>query len=200
MNAREKILAKVAAATNKLEKKSAIVNYSVVENKYSMQDFENSLLAAGGTFAKLNSLDTLNGSIQRKILDTSYIKNIVSLVNGVEGSSNFEARTQATPITNDYLSNIDLVVMYGAFGVKENGAVWINCEQLPHSALPFITKHLVIVINNWDFVDNMHMAYQKVADMPSYGVFIAGPSKTADIERCTVIGAQCPLSLDVVII
>lgn len=98
------------------------------------------------------------------------------------------------------LQNVDLAILKGAFGIAENGAVWVTGESMLHYALPFITQHLVLVINKNDIVENMHLAYNKVEiKRPGYGVFIAGPSKTADIEQSLVIGAHGSRSLLVIL-
>lgn len=98
------------------------------------------------------------------------------------------------------LQNVDLAILKGAFGIAENGAVWVTGESMLHYALPFITQHLVLVINKNDIVENMHLAYKKVEiKRPGYGVFIAGPSKTADIEQSLVIGAHGSRSLLVIL-
>ena len=50
-------------------------------------------------------------------------------------------------------------------------------------------------------VHHMHQAYDRLKfSDPGYGLFIAGPSKTADIELSLVIGAQGPRSLHVFVI
>ncbi len=98
------------------------------------------------------------------------------------------------------LKDLDLLVLEGGIGVAENGAIWISDEQITPRVLPFITKHLVLVIDEKKIVENMHDAYDKLKNLDyNYGVFISGPSKTADIEQSLVVGAQGALSLTVFI-
>lgn len=101
------------------------------------------------------------------------------------------------------LEGIDLAIVRGAIGVVENAAVWVGEESLPHRALPFVASHLVLLLRADQLVGDMHDAYAALAsdgESPGYGVFISGPSKTADIERALVIGAQGPRSLLVVLL
>lgn len=79
----------------------------------------------------------------------------------------------------------------GSLGVAENGSVWVREGQMRNRLVPFICQHLAIILNPKDIVATMHHAYQKInANGEGFGVFIAGPSKTADIEQNLVIGAH----------
>ncbi|HEY0667000.1 MAG TPA: LUD domain-containing protein [Sphingobacteriaceae bacterium] len=97
--------------------------------------------------------------------------------------------------------NVNVAVIKGHFGVAENSAVWITEDLTGQRVMPFIAEHLVIVINITDIVGTMHDAYQKISgDQYGYGVFIAGPSKTADIEQSLVLGAHGPRSLTLLLL
>lgn len=96
------------------------------------------------------------------------------------------------------LETIDWAILPAHFGVAENGAVWVNDEQLKHRVIYFITQHLVLVLPADQIVNNLHEAYARLQiDTSSNGLFISGPSKTADIEQSLVIGAHGPRSLTV---
>lgn len=89
------------------------------------------------------------------------------------------------------LDGVHTAVFPARFGVCENGAVWIEETDLGHRVLPMIAEHLFIVLRADQIVADMHDAYARVGKMGSgFGLFLAGPSKTADIEQCLVIGAH----------
>lgn len=98
------------------------------------------------------------------------------------------------------LADTDVAILRGQIGVAENGAIWVDEKDIQHRVLPFITQHLVILLSQNKLVHNMHQAYAEIqVDQTGFGVFIAGPSKTADIEQSLVIGAQGPRSLTVIL-
>jgi L-lactate dehydrogenase complex protein LldG len=99
------------------------------------------------------------------------------------------------------LENVDLAILEAHFGVAENGACWITEDRMIERALPFIAQNLVLVIRKKDVVPHMHAAYERIAQAAyGFGTFIAGPSKTADIEQSLVLGAHGPCSMTVFLI
>lgn len=97
------------------------------------------------------------------------------------------------------LALLNLAILDGQFGTAENGAIWLEEEDLQLRAIPFITEHLVIILSRKRLVATMHEAYNRIQDSSSgFGLFLAGPSKTADIEQSLVIGAHGAKSLRVV--
>ncbi len=96
------------------------------------------------------------------------------------------------------LEDVELAILPGRFGVAENGAIWVAGDDLPHRALLFIAQHVVLVLPRSALVSNMHEAYQRLKWTNNrFGVFVSGPSKTADIEQSLVIGAHGARSMTV---
>jgi len=96
------------------------------------------------------------------------------------------------------LQDVDNAIIEAHFGVAENGAVWITEDILMLRVLPFICQHLAVIVNANDIVPTMHEAYDRIGNTNyDFGAFIAGPSKTADIEQSLVLGAHGPRSMTI---
>ena len=98
-------------------------------------------------------------------------------------------------------ADLGLLVLDAHFAVAENGAVWLTEDLMKHRVLPFICEHLLVVLPPNAVLADMHAAYERI-DKEGYGFgcFIAGPSKTADIEQSLVLGAHGPQSMTVVLL
>lgn len=97
--------------------------------------------------------------------------------------------------------DVDVVIAPAEFGVAENGALWVDEAAVPLRAALWLAEHLVLLLPIGELVDNLHQAYERLGSTPAqrgFGCFIAGPSKTADIEQLLVIGAHGPRSLTIV--
>jgi len=99
------------------------------------------------------------------------------------------------------LEGVQLAVLPGAFAVAETGAVWLPTAAFRHRGVFVIAEHLALVVRADAIVNDMHEAYARLRfDGPGFGVFIDGPSKTADIEQALVIGAHGPRSCTVFVV
>ncbi|WP_426059824.1 LutC/YkgG family protein [Hymenobacter sp. B1770] len=147
------------------------------------------LTSIGGTVVWLDGLAQLAPTLQQIFPDAL-----------LTASPLFSATIPVDALTpTDVLADIDLAVLTGEIGVAENGAIWLPEANMLNRALPTITQHLVLVLDHRRIVATMHQAYAQLPSTGGYGKFVAGPSKTADIEQSLVIGAHGARSLVVLL-
>lgn len=190
MTTKEQILSRIAGARMPAEAYPAF-DFTPQRFEDRTAAFIRQTEAAGGraVFADGCSLDEL---IRRLYPDA---KSIASNLPEVRSATLNPDRTDDPRM----LCDVDLGVVEGVFGVAENGAVWIR-QTIRHKALYFGATALMAVVPREAIVDTMLEAVARpdFADF-GYGCFMAGPSKTADIEQALVFGAHGPMSVTVVL-
>jgi len=99
------------------------------------------------------------------------------------------------------LAALEVLICDSSLGVAENGAVWIASSSDRLRAALFLAARVVVVVGEEDLVDDLHVAYARIdVRAHPFGTFVAGPSKTADIEQSLVIGAHGPKALSLVVV
>lgn len=195
MSSREKILA--AISNNKpvfIDSPVMEIDRMVAEPAAALEQFTQTLASIGGTVIQLSDINSIKEKIREARDKGEYIVNTLPLLGEVNEEINFSLDAST-------LESVHQAYIGATVGVAENGAVWLYESQMKNRLLPFICQHLVICMNAKNIVPTMHEAYQQIdVFKEGYGVFLAGPSKTADIEQSLVIGAHGARSLLVYLI
>ena len=141
--------------------------------------------AVAGTFTRVPSAAALAGEV-KALAERVGAARVFSAVPGVAGNASLDALDDPHA-----MEGIGLAVLPGAFAVAENGAVWLPTGGLKHRGVFVVAEHLALVVPAAEIVNDMHEAYRRIAfPGAGFGTFVAGPSKTADIEQALVIGAH----------
>jgi len=162
-----------------------------------------------GSLAKLSAmLDTIGGKLFQ-VNDWTEIVSTIRAQHPGDGTiyspipevQHITGQINQDEFDGHNLANVEVGIVKAHFAVTENGAVWVTDDQLGNRALPFICQHLAAVIGEDDILPTLHEAYTRSAGHQyQYGAFIAGASKTADIEQSLVLGAHGPRSMMVFVL
>lgn len=169
------------------------------------KQFAETFTSVGGKFIRVASVAEIDTELE-KFQSYAQARKIASLVlnvgranvdlaigRGNDESAVGRANVDLAALKDPHeLEGLDFAIIPGEFGVAENGAVWVAGSSLgPQRAIFVVTQHLALVVPANQIVHNMHQAYDRIRfERPGFGLFISGPSKTADIEQSLVIGAH----------
>lgn len=156
------------------------------------ESFIEILKRIGGKVFEINNLDKVKAHLAEVFPQNA---RRITTISGLADTADF---TDWKKQDKHDLQDVEAAVIKAHFGVAENGAVWVTDELLVQQVVPFITQHLLVILNEESIVPAMHQAYQRIGNLDyNYGAFIAGPSKTADIEQSLVLGAHGPRTMTV---
>ncbi|WP_448103725.1 LutC/YkgG family protein [Pedobacter panaciterrae] len=190
MTSREEILAKIK--TNQPGTKPLPADLTTVPGGMeSITQFKTVLSAIGGAIVEVSNFEEIAQYIQQEF------KNKKRLISTLPELASVTESGWENKDPHSY-EDVDLAIIKAHFGVAENAALWVTEDLMQQRVVPFICQQLAVVVNKADIVATMHDAYSKIGDAEyGFGSFIAGPSKTADIEQSLVLGAHGPKSMTV---
>jgi L-lactate dehydrogenase complex protein LldF len=108
------------------------------------------------------------------------------------------AGVKGAPGTADWAPAVDTAVTRGLAAVPETGSVLVAAGRGPASWLPFRARRQVVVIPAEEGNLKLEEALALTARRDPQVTWLTGPTRTADIEKVLVLGAQGPAALEVV--
>jgi L-lactate dehydrogenase complex protein LldG len=157
----------------------------------ALESFKAALLRMGGKLADAPADGDLDALIRKLFPDA---KIICSATPKVKGNSPIDTIRRPQD-----LDDVDVGVVRAIYGVAETGSLWLTDAQFRVNALGFLAQHLVVLLDPSRIVGNLHHAYRERGQFDArYGVFMTGPSATADIEGVLIHGAQGIRTLTVI--
>ncbi len=183
MSAREKILNGIAINQPELVALPVMDMNVIISYPDVFEQFKMMLQSIGGKVELVPNISVLKERLIADKASGNFVINAIANLGQLD--------SQVASFTASELEKVERAYIKGTIGVAENGAIWIYESQMINRLLPFICQHLILVIDKKNIVPTMHQAYDSIeVAKEGFGAFIAGPSKTADIEQSLVIGAH----------
>ncbi|RZM18212.1 MAG: lactate utilization protein B/C [Pedobacter sp.] len=197
MTSREQILAKVKSSQPELTPLPAIWDKAPNPSDSPVEQFRNVLTTIGGAVIDVTSYEAIGAYILQEYKEKIRLVSTLPALSGLPELAEYLETDWENKDPHSY-ENIDLAIIGAHFGIAENAALWITEALMHQRVIPFICQQLAVVLKKSDILHTMHEAYARIGnDEYGFGAFIAGPSKTADIEQSLVLGAHGPKGMTV---
>lgn len=155
------------------------------------QQFSTLIETLGGCAVYVNDGQSVMDAVKAHWPDAGQGR-VVNLLDGINDGQ--------SQLPHDH-QNVDIAIVAGQLAVAENASVWVSNANLDCRSLYFLCQRLVMVIPRECMVHTMREAYAQVKiEERGFGSFIAGSSRTADIEQSLVMGAHGAMAALVVFV
>jgi len=190
MSSRDDILARVRKNQPPARRLPALPTFDAGTGS-ALERFNAALVRMGGKVAEAPPDGDLDALVRRLFPDAKVVCSAVAEVRGNRPLDQVHRPAD--------LHDVDVGVVRAVFGVAETGSLWLTEREFGIDALGFLAQHLLVLLDPARIVGNLHDAYRERARFDTrYGVFMTGPSATADIEGVLIHGAQGIRSLTAV--
>lgn len=134
-------------------------------------------------------------------------KNIANMPDSIMQSLQTQTMLYDTSIDSmrDKLFSIEASILHAQVGVANLGIVGLGTNECNPRLASLVVKTCIILLHKDSIVPNLFSAFKILktsgqdSGLPTNIVFLAGPSRTADIELQTVFGVHGPQNVYVVL-
>ena len=193
MSDRDAILARIRACVTLATPHPGV--YSAASHPASVEAFGESLRRAGGELVGPVPREQLSSTVLERAQGFALGRRVVAEPAAAEilGPGAFEvAGPEVSPSS---FADVEVAVAAGYVGVAENGAVAVLGRDAPHRSLLLLAERLFLLLYAGRLVGDLHAGMRALpanALDAHHVTWIAGPSKSADIEQTLVLGAHGP--------
>ena len=192
MSSRDEIIARVRKNQPSPRPLPAVPTFDDAATGSPLESFQAALIRMGGKLADVPADGDFDALIHSLFPDAKVICSAAPEVKGTRPLARVRAAAE--------LHDVDVGVVRAVYGIAETGSLWLTEAQFKVNTLGFLAQHLVVLLDPSRIVINLHHAYRKRAQFDArYGVFMTGPSATADIEGVLIHGAQGIRTLTVIL-
>ena len=184
MNSRDRILEKVRQNQPSEVTELPNLTFLGLDTFDILEKYKSVLKGIGGDFLEVSNYQDIISFVKQNFANDKRMITTIPELAEIATLDWFTANPHS-------LQDVELTLVKAHFGVAENSALWVTDEIIGQRVATFIPQYLAIVVNKKDMVATMHQAYDRIGNQEyGFGTFIAGPSKTADIEQSLVLGAH----------
>lgn len=163
------------------------------------QQFSTLVETLGGCAVYVNEGQSVMDAVKAHWPDAGQGR-VVNLLEDSHGEQSQAPSQAQSQLPHDH-QNVDIAIVAGQLAVAENASVWVSNANLDCRSLYFLCQRLVMVVPRDRMVHTMRDAYAQIKiEERGFGSFIAGSSRTADIEQSLVMGAHGAMAALVVFV
>lgn len=160
------------------------------------------------TTTKDSLVNSINEIIKEcNIKELLCAKNIANMQDSIMQSLETQTLLYDTSIDSmrDKLFSIEASILHAQVGVANLGIVGLGTNECNPRLASLVVKTCIILLHKDSIVPNLFSAFKILktsgqdSNLPTNIVFLAGPSRTADIELQTVFGVHGPQNVYVVL-
>ncbi len=149
--------------------------------------FTEALVEGKGELLGLAGLEELAAGT--KPLLTAQARNLLS------GPLPGAASWPAAPLAAREIAGQEVLIATARWRIARTGSLWVDFADLESRAQLLLAETLILLVPREKLHFDLPQHYEELGELPACGTLVTGPSKTADIELCLVIGAHGPKRL-----